>query len=101
MQKLILLSALFSLIVSCAVSKTKLSDEGREVKILPDKNNPNCHVVDTLVAENEQGSDELARNYARNLAADKGGDALLINQVVSNGKKIRVYGTVYHCDHEH
>lgn len=96
MQKVLFLIS-FSILFSCAVSKTKLSDDGSKVKILASNKNPECHVLDKVIGENEKGSDELAKNHARNLAANLDGDAIYIDDMVNNANMVKVYATVYQC----
>ena len=94
MKKLLIMCFVLSL-VGCAVSKTKLSDDGEKVKIIsfPGKN---CNVIDKVVGINEKGIEQLAHNHARNLAAKLDGNAIVI-ETVSNGNMIKANGTVYDC----
>lgn len=71
---------------------------GKEVQLLANKPGDECSVVGKVLGESEQGSPEMARNHARNLAAKVKGNALFINQEVPNGAKIQVFGTAYHCE---
>lgn len=91
---------ILAMLVSCAVSKTKLSDDGKKVKVLGQKNNPDCQVIDKVVGENEKGLDELAKNHARNLAAELDGDSLFFDELVSNGNIVKAHATVYQCNSE-
>ena len=81
---------------SCGTSKTKLSSDGKRVKMLKVKDK-NCHVMDKVVGENEKGSEELAENHARNLSGNADGNAMYIDEVVANGPRVKVYATAYHC----
>lgn len=84
-------------VVSCGVSKKKLSKDGMKVKIL-DRKGSNCSTVDKVVGENEMDSEELATNHARNLAAKSGGNAIVVDEVVDNGGVVKVYATAYRCN---
>ncbi len=98
-MKFILLAAVMVL-GSCAVSKTKLSSDGKKVKVLGQAKNPECNVIDKVVGENEKGLDALAQNHARNLAADIGGDSIFFDEMVSNGNIVKAHATVYQCNPE-
>lgn len=98
MKRNTILLMLISLVaVSCAVSKTKLSDDGMKVKILSKTEKEKCSVLDKIVGMNEKGSDELAQNHARNLAAKADGNALYFDEMVSQGNMVKAYATVYQC----
>ena len=94
----ILLLAVTLTLVSCAASKTKLTDNGKEVQMFPNVPGQECAVVGKVVGENNQGSPDLARNHARNLAAKLGANGIFINQEVPNGGVIRVFATAYQCE---
>lgn len=96
MKVLLLLSTL--VLVSCGTSKTKLTDDGKEVQMFANKPGQECSVVGKVVGENSQGSPDLARNHARNLAGKLGANGMFINQEVPNGGVIRVFATAYHCE---
>lgn len=96
MKVLLLLSTL--ILVSCGTSKTKLTDNGKEVQMFANKPGQECSVVGKVVGENSQGSPDLARNHARNLAGKLGANGIFINQEVPNGGVIRVYATAYQCE---
>lgn len=82
----------------CAVSKTKLTERGLTVEILKTKSRAKrCNVVDKVTGENEIGSEELATNHTRNLAAESGGNAIVIDEVVPNGAHVIINATAYHC----
>lgn len=98
MTKTFLTLILLSLVaVSCAVSKTRLSDDGKTVKILSKAEKTSCNVVDKVVGVNEKGSDELAQNHARNLAAKVDGNAIFFDEMLSTGKMVKAMATVYEC----
>ena len=61
MKHLILISLLA--LTSCAVSKTKLSDDGERVKVLNTKPKKGCNAVKKVVGENDEGV-EVASGYA-------------------------------------
>ncbi len=84
------------LLVSCAVSKTKLSDDGKKVKII-DYPGENCHALGKVVGINEEGIEELAQNHARNLAARLDANAIKI-ETVSNGNMVKANGIAYNCE---
>lgn len=87
---------LILLAAACSTSKTKLTEGGKKVKVIgrPGKQ---CDIVRKIVGENDEGSPGLAKNHARNLAAKDGADAIVFNQVVSNGKEYTVHATAYDC----
>lgn len=97
-MKLIALATLALTLAACSTSKTALTDSGKEVQIFPNKPGQECSVVGKVVGENEQGSPDLARNHARNLAAKLGANGVFINQEVPNGGMIKVYATAYQCE---
>jgi len=97
MTKSLMLCATLALFASCSTSKTKLSSGGKLVKTLQYKKNDNCNVVNKVVGENDIGSEELAKNHARNLAAKSDGNAIYFDETVANGNKIRVHATAYAC----
>ena len=83
---------------ACSTSKTTLTDSGKEVQLFPNKPGQECNVVGKVVGENEQGSPDLARNHARNLAGKLKANGIFINQEVPNGGVIKVYATAYQCE---
>ena len=97
-MKVVLFLSALSLLSACSSSPGVLSDDGKEVQVLANKPGDECNVVGKVVGENEQGSPELARNHARNLAAQMNGTAIFINQEVPNGAKIQVFATAYQCE---
>lgn len=86
------------ILVACAASKTKLTEQGKEVQMFANPPGSECSVVGKVVGENSQGSPDLARNHARNLAAKQGATGIFINQEVPNGGTIRVFATAYQCE---
>ena len=81
--KLILLICTTFLVSSCAVSKKRLSSDGEKVRILSKAQLKNCSTVDKVIGLNEQGSDELAQNHARNLAAELDANGVYFDEMVS------------------
>lgn len=86
------------LLAACSSNPGGLSDDAKDVAVLEAKPGPECHVMGKVVGENEQGSADLARNHARNLAARLRANALFITQEVPNGQKVQVFATVYQCE---
>ncbi len=87
-----------AIIIGCTVSKTKLSSQGQAVEVIDNKPGKDCFVVAKVVGENGEGSVDLARNHARNLAAKLDADTLFIDQEVPNGNNVKVYATAYTCN---
>ncbi|MCO4795398.1 MAG: hypothetical protein KC493_16885 [Bacteriovoracaceae bacterium] len=83
--------------VSCSVSQTKLSSKGMKVEVLKSKAGSQCSVVEKVVGINDKGSVDLARNHARNLIANAGGNAIHFDEEIVNGSAWRVHSTGYHC----
>lgn len=96
MKASILLIALA--LTACATSKTKLTEGGKEVQMLENRPGQECAVVGKVIGENAQGSRDLARNHARNLAAKMDANALFIDEEVPNGAKVRIFATAYQCE---
>lgn len=87
------------LLVGCAVSKTKLSSGGKQVRILKSKSSAkDCNVIDRVQGMNDKGSEQLATNHARNLLAKMDANAILVNDIIPNGSKIVVTATGYFCE---
>ena len=97
-MKTVLFVSTLSLLSACSSSPGVLSDEAKEVQVLPNKPGEECNVVGKVMGENAQGSVELARNHARNLAAKLKANGIFINQEVPNGSKIQVFATAYQCE---
>ncbi len=95
MKHLILISLL--VLTSCAVSKTKLSDDGERVKVLNTKPKKGCNAVKKVVGENDEGVEDLAINHARNLAAKEDANTIYIEDKVNVSMKWRIYATAYIC----
>ena len=85
------------LFLSCSTPKVNLTDDGRKVKVFPNKPFPSCEVKGPLVGENDFGSVETAKNHARNLAAEMDGNYLLIKDELKNGKDVKVEALAYFC----
>jgi hypothetical protein len=90
---LIIMALLFS---ACSSNKGQLNAHGMNVKVLGKKSRK-CDVVGKVKGINEEGSVELARNDARNLVGDKGGNAVFFNEEVNNGQNWHVMATGYRC----
>lgn len=84
------------IIASCSVSKTKLT-AGKNVKVMPTKKS-NCEVVTKVIGINDNGSLDLAKNHARNLAGDQGANAITFDEEFRNGKEWKVHSTAYLCE---
>ena len=93
------ISLIISILIlsSCAVSKTKLSDDGKKVKVTYTKPKKNCNAIKTAVGENDEGILDLAINHARNIVAKEGANVLYINDKVNNSQMWRVHATGYNC----
>jgi ABC-type amino acid transport substrate-binding protein len=88
------LTLLFAL-AACG-SAHKLSSAGMNVEV--QRNKPKgCIVVGKHTGTHEGGSIDLARNMARNLAADKGANQIYFAEEFSNGGTWTVIGTAYKC----
>lgn len=88
---------LILVLASCGTSSPQLSSGGEQVKILLNKKESGCKVLDKVVGENDQGSQDLAENNARNLAGKVKANAIYFDEVVATGSNIKVYGTAYWC----
>jgi hypothetical protein len=97
-MKLFFSGILSVLVIACSSSPSTLTDEGKKVEVFDTKPGSECSVVGKVVGINEQGSADMARNHARNLAANLRGNALFITQEVPNGQKVQVYATAYDCE---
>ena len=86
------------LLASCAVSKTKLSTDGKKVKILSSKKARGCNVVEKVVGINKNGSVDVAKNHARNLVARAGGNAVYFDDTIQNGSVWKVHSTAFECE---
>ena len=80
----------------CSSNPYKLTDEGRKVEIKVNRPK-DCEVLGRVSGESSDGEFEAAKNIARNNAAEKGADALYINDQVQNGSIVKVLGTAYKC----
>lgn len=90
--------AIFLLLATtaCSVSEKKLSDDAKKIKVIS-RANKKCHVIGKYVGNNEDGTVELARNHALNLAAKDDANSIIFTEEVNNGKDWKVYATGYHC----
>jgi membrane-bound ClpP family serine protease len=87
---------LISLLMACSSPSVKLTEKAKEIEV-HDTKPTQCRVIAKVEGTTDEGSRELALNRALNEAAEKGANALFINQEVPNGNKIDVYATAYDC----
>ncbi len=86
------------LAISCAgAPTTKLTDDGRKVKIRPRLKSKKCETIGKVVGMNLNGALELAKNDARNQAGDMDADTIIFEEVINNGKKREIHGMAYRC----
>lgn len=97
MRNVFVVCFIFGLIVSCGSNPSVLSEKGKAVKVIEGKPNSNCEVVGKVVGENEFGSVDVAKNDARNKAANLKATHILIKDEVSNGNKWEVHALAYEC----
>ena len=95
MKKISLIAIL--LLGSCSVSKTKLNDDAKNIKVVYTKPMKGCSAVKKVVGENDEGVLDLAVNHARNLASREDANTLYIEDKVNVSQKWRVYATAYIC----
>lgn len=80
---------------SCGTSHT-LSDEASNINVA--KNRPkNCSVVGKFKGTHKEGSVELARNQARNMASKKGATDSYFDEEINNGSSWVVHATGFMC----
>lgn len=96
-QTFILALGLLFLSGCSQVSKTELSQEAEEVRIL-NRVSDNCRVHGQFTGVNSSGSLELAKTHAINQAARKGANAIIFEQQIKNGAEWRVLATGYRCE---
>ena len=65
--------------------------------MLGNKPKSGCEVTAKVVGENDIGSPDMARNDARNKAADQGANSMFIDEEISNGSKWEIRATAYEC----
>ncbi len=95
MKILFKITLLITLLVGCS-SIHELSSAANDVEV--QKNIPKgCTVVGKMTGTHKEGSIDLARNMARNLAADKGANQIYFGEEFSNGGTWTVIGTAYKC----
>ncbi len=90
--------AIILLAMSCSVSQTKLTEKGKEVRVLPHSKGHGCAVMDKIVGSNEKGSEDLAQNHVKNLAAKAGANAVHFDETIKNGSEIKIHATIYQCE---
>ncbi len=94
MKKIVPLMILLGL-SACSTPHTLTSD-AMNVKIA--KNKPKgCSVIGKFQGMHEEGSVDLARNQAVNMAAKKGATDVYFNEEINNGQKWVVHATGYIC----
>lgn len=84
-------------LASCSSSSPQLSSAGEQVKVLVNKKASGCKVLEKVVGKNEQGSQDLAENDARNLAGKVKANSIYFDEVVATGATVKVYATAYWC----
>lgn len=93
------LTIALSLLAGCASNPYQLTKEGKQVEVLKRKpREEECDVVSKLKAENSDGSEAMAKNKARNMAADKGADSIYFDDMIPNGKSRVIMATAYSCN---
>jgi hypothetical protein len=89
---------LFVLFTACATSKTKLTDQAKEIRVLEHAKGHGCAVMDKITGSNDKGSEDLAQNHVKNLAAKAGANAVHFDETVQNGSEIKIKATIYKCE---
>lgn len=97
MTKLFTSLLLITLVTACSSFKTKLTSDGRNVKVV-DKKPKSCEPVGKVEGTNDEGSDDLAIVHARNLAGDEDADTMFIDDQIEQGKMRRILATAYICN---
>lgn len=82
-------------VVSCA--SNVLSEKGKKVEVIT-KAQDGCTAVGKIVGKHKDGILELAKNMARNEAADLGANSIVFNEEITNGKERVVNATAYICE---
>lgn len=98
MKVTLLTLTLMTLFYSCSTPMTKLTEAGAKIEVIDNYKKKQCDVVDKVVGINDKGSKELARNHARNLAAEVGGDSIVFDETIQNGYEFKIHATVYRCE---
>ncbi len=83
------------LLASCSTPHTLTSD-GAKVNIAKNKQK-SCSVIGKFEGKHEEGSVDLARNQAVNMAADKGATDVYFEEEINNGRKWTVHAIGYMC----
>lgn len=91
----ILISLVF--LFACGSSDKKLSEKALSVKVLKNRST-DCSVIGKYQGKNNGGSVELARNHARNLAAEDGANAIYFEEEFANGARWTVHAIAYNCN---
>lgn len=82
-------------LASCSTPHT-LTSEGQKVNVAKTKQK-SCSVIGKFVGKHEEGSVELARNQAVNMAAEKGATDVYFDEEVNNAKVWTVHAIGYMC----
>lgn len=89
---------IFLLLAACSTSKTKLSNGAKEVRVLEHSKGHGCAVMDKITGTNSKGSEDLAQNHVKNLAAKAGANAVHFDETIQNGAEIMIHATIYQCE---
>jgi hypothetical protein len=84
------------LLTSCGSGDKKLSEKGLSVKVLKNRST-DCQVIGKYQGRNNGGSVELARNHARNQAAEDGANSIYFEEEFANGARWTVHAIAYNC----
>ena len=93
-MRLLLIGLVF--LAACASNSHKLSKDAEQVKVLMRKSK-DCPVMGKYKGVHEKGSVEMARNQARNLAANDGANSIFFDEEFSNGGIWTVWAIAYRC----
>ncbi len=97
-MKYLLLAFVVISFVHCASNPNQLTEEGKKVQVMSGKKPmEGCEVVDKVTGENDINSIQVATNKARNMAAKKGANYILVEDELLNGSHAKVIATAYSC----
>lgn len=96
-MKILTITFLSLFLSACGTSDKKLSEKGLAVKVLKNKST-NCQVIGKYEGRNNGGSVELARNHARNQAAEDDANAIYFEEEFANGARWVVNAIAYDCN---
>lgn len=86
-------------LTACSSNPLRLTDEGREVKVISSRKVPsNCEVVGKANGSSDMGSREIATNMSRNKAGELSATHIFIKDSFSNGKIFKVIADAYECN---